>query len=77
MARVCLIYLGQKYKTLNVLNKIGLSWNIAEKKILPEIRSIEPVLRSIELGRKSLNTSTATQFQLYINAHILSESKQD
>ena len=34
MARVCLIYLGQKYKNLNELNKLELSWNSAEKKHL-------------------------------------------
>ena len=54
MVRVCLIYLGQKYKTLNVLNELGLSWKSAENNILLEIRLVEPVLRSIEPGRKSL-----------------------
>ena len=54
MAKICLIYLGKKYKTLNVLNELGLSWKSAENNVLPEIRSIEPVLRSIEPGRKSL-----------------------
>ena len=54
MARVCLIYLGQKHRTLNVLNELELSWNSAEKRILPEFRLIEPKLRSIELGRIAL-----------------------
>ena len=54
MARICLIYLGQKHKTLNILNERGLSSNSAEKHILPEIRSIKSVLRSIEQGQKSL-----------------------
>ena len=54
MARVCLTYLGQKHKTLNVLNELGLSWNIAEKRILPEFRLIELKLRSIEPGRIAL-----------------------
>ena len=33
VARVCLIYLGQKHKTLNILNKLGLNWNSTEKRI--------------------------------------------
>ena len=41
---------GAKHETLNVLNKLGLSWKSAEKRILPEIRSIESKLRSIEPG---------------------------
>ena len=36
--------LKAKHKTLNVLNELGLSWNYAEKHILPEIRLIEPKL---------------------------------
>ena len=47
---VYLIYLGQKHKTLNVLNELGLSWNSIEKCILPEFQLIEPKLRSIEPG---------------------------
>ena len=35
VARVWLIYLGQKYKTLNVLNKLGLSQNSAENAFCP------------------------------------------
>ena len=35
MARVFLIYLGQKYKTLNVLNELGLSWKSVEKTFCP------------------------------------------
>ena len=31
-----------KHKTLNVLNELGLSQKFVEKRILPEIRSIEP-----------------------------------
>ena len=54
VARVCLIYLRQKYKILNVLNELGLSWNSTEKRILPEFRLIEPKLRSIEPGRIAL-----------------------
>ena len=53
MARVCLIYLGQKHKTLNVLNELGLNWKSTENNILPEIRSIKPILRSIKPSRKS------------------------
>ena len=33
-----------KHKTLNVLNELGMSWKSVEKRILPEIRSIEPKL---------------------------------
>ena len=55
MDRVCLIYLGQQHKTLNVLNKLGLSWNSTEKRILPDFRWIEPKLRSIEPGRNALS----------------------
>ena len=68
MARVCLIYLGKKHKTLNVLNELGLSWKSAEYNILPEIRSIEP-------SRKSPILSTTIRFLLNINAHPLSEFK--
>ena len=53
MARVCLIYLGQKFKTLNVLNELGLSWKFAEKRILLDFWSIEPKFRSIEPGRNA------------------------
>ena len=35
VVRVCLIYLGQKYKTLNILNKLGLSWNSTENAFCP------------------------------------------
>ena len=35
MAKVFLVYLGQKYKTLNILNKLGLSWKSAKNNILP------------------------------------------
>ena len=66
MARVCLIYLGQKYKTLNVLNELGLSWKSAEKKHFAR-DSIDQAYSSIDQARlKVTNTSTATRFQLYI-----------
>ena len=42
-----------KHKTPNVLNELGLSWNSAEERILPEIRSIEPKLQLIEPGRNA------------------------
>ena len=54
VARVCVIDLGQKHKTLNVLNELELSWNSAEKPILLEFQLIEPKLRSIELGQIAL-----------------------
>ena len=43
-----------KHKILNVLNELGLSWNSAEKRFLPDFRLIEPKLRSIKLGRIAL-----------------------
>ena len=62
--------MGQKYKTLNVLNELGLSWKSEKKKHFAR--------DSINQARpKVTNTSTTTRFQLYINAHTLSESKQD
>ena len=61
MARVYLIYLEKKYKTLNILNELGLSWKSAENNILLEIQSIESVLQSINRAKsKVTNTSTAT-----------------
>ena len=70
MAKVCLLYLGQIRNPKNVLKQLGLSWTNLQKNILPELRSIEPVFRSIEPGRKAQSFPALTQFQLYIDAQL-------
>ena len=46
-------YTSNKLENPKRFKQLGLSWKSAEKRILPEIRSIEPKLRLIEPGRNA------------------------
>ena len=46
-------YIYDKLENPKHFKQLELSWKFAEKRILPEIRSIEPKLRLIEPGRNA------------------------
>ena len=46
-------YTYDKLENPKRFKQLGLSWKSAEKRILPEIRSIKPKLQSIEPGRNA------------------------
>ena len=70
MARVYLLYLGQIRNPKNVLKQIGLTWTNLQKSFLPELRSVEPIVRSIEPGQKAQSLLALTRFQLYIDTQL-------
>ena len=71
------LYTGRSRSETLILNGLGLSWKFCRKNILPDFQSIEPILRSIEPGRKSLILLQPLDSNFTYNTHTLSESKQD
>ena len=49
-------YTYDKLENPKRFKQLGLSWKSAEKRILPEIRSIKPEIRSIESKLRSIES---------------------